>query len=188
MGNEPPIKPLIDIPRMADKASLMLRRSLDALVNRDIVAAAGVRADDDEVDALYDQIYRELLTFMLEDPRTITTGHVPAMGRARPRTHRRPGDQHRQARHLPRHRPACRDQEPRVDGLIVLSQLEYDELADAALSPLPSWERACPVLDTGARACQNPTYSPDTAWVPRANRSTRIMLTWYQSHENRSLP
>ena len=72
MGNEPPIKPLIDIPRMADKASLMLRRSLDALVNRDIVAAAGVRADDDEVDALYDHIYRELLTFMLEDPRTIT--------------------------------------------------------------------------------------------------------------------
>ena len=72
MGNEPPIKPLIDIPRMADKASQMLRRSLDSLVSRDIVAAQGVRADDDEVDALYDQIYRELLTFMLEDPRTIT--------------------------------------------------------------------------------------------------------------------
>ena len=72
MGNEPPIKPLIDIPRMADKASQMLRRSLDSLVSRDIVAAEGVRADDDEVDALYDQIYRELLTFMLEDPRTIT--------------------------------------------------------------------------------------------------------------------
>ena len=72
MGNEPPLKPLIDIPRMADKASQMLRRSLDSLVGRDIVAAQGVRADDDEVDALYDQIYRELLTFMLEDPRTIT--------------------------------------------------------------------------------------------------------------------
>ena len=72
MGNDPPIKPLIDIPRMADKASLMLRRSLESLVNRDIVAAQGIRADDDEVDALYDQIYRELLTFMLEDPRTIT--------------------------------------------------------------------------------------------------------------------
>ena len=57
---------------MADKASLMLRRSLESLVNRDIVAAQGIRADDDEVDALYDQIYRELLTFMLEDPRTIT--------------------------------------------------------------------------------------------------------------------
>ena len=72
MGNDPPIKPLIDIPCMADKASLMLRRSLESLVNRDIVAAQGIRADDDEVDALYDQIYRELLTFMLEDPRTIT--------------------------------------------------------------------------------------------------------------------
>ena len=72
MGNDPPIKPLIDIPRMADKASLMLRRSLESLVNRDIVAAQGIRAEDDEVDALYDQIYRELLTFMLEDPRTIT--------------------------------------------------------------------------------------------------------------------
>lgn len=72
MGNDPPIKPLVDIPRMADKASLMLRRSLESLVNRDIVAAQGIRADDDEVDALYDQIYRELLTFMLEDPRTIT--------------------------------------------------------------------------------------------------------------------
>ena len=72
MGNDPPIKPLVDIPRMADKASLMLRRSLESLVNRDIVAAQGIRADDDEVDALYDQIYRELLTFMLEDPRSIT--------------------------------------------------------------------------------------------------------------------
>ena len=72
MGNEPPIKPLIDIPRMAEKAAQMLRRSLDSLVSRDIVAAEGIRADDDEVDALYDQIYRELLTFMIEDPRTIT--------------------------------------------------------------------------------------------------------------------
>jgi phosphate transport system protein len=72
MGDDPPLKPLIDIPRMADKASMMLRRSLEALVNRDIVAAQGIGVDDDEVDALYDQIYRELLTFMLEDPRTIT--------------------------------------------------------------------------------------------------------------------
>lgn len=72
MGGDPPLKPLIDIPRMADKASMMLRRSLEALVNRDIVAAQGIGVDDDEVDALYDQIYRELLTFMLDDPRTIT--------------------------------------------------------------------------------------------------------------------
>jgi len=72
MGDDPPLKLLIDIPRMAYKASMMLRRSLEALVNRDIVAAQGIGVDDDEVDALYDQIYRELLTFMLEDPRTIT--------------------------------------------------------------------------------------------------------------------
>ncbi len=71
MGDEPPLKPLIDIPRMADKSASMLRRSLDALVNRDVVAAQVVLTDDDEVDALYDQVYRELLTYMIEDPHTI---------------------------------------------------------------------------------------------------------------------
>ncbi len=71
MGDEPPLKPLIDIPRMADLASGMLRRSLDALVNRDVVSAAQVCNDDDQVDAIYDQVYRELLTFMIEDPKSI---------------------------------------------------------------------------------------------------------------------
>lgn len=71
MGDEPPLKPLIDIPRMADKSASMLRRSLDALVNRDVVAAQIVVNDDDEVDALYEQVYRELLTYMIEDPHTI---------------------------------------------------------------------------------------------------------------------
>jgi len=71
MGDEPPLKPLIDIPRMAEKATTMLRRSLDALVHRDEVAARQVCNDDDEVDELYDQIYRELLTYMIEDPSTI---------------------------------------------------------------------------------------------------------------------
>ena len=71
MGDEPPLKPLIDIPRMADKTTDMLRRSLDALVKRDVAAALQVCDDDDEVDALYDQVYRELLTYMLEDAKTI---------------------------------------------------------------------------------------------------------------------
>ena len=71
MGDEPPLKPLIDIPRMAEKSVDMLRRSLDSLVNRDIVSAMSVCSDDDEVDAIYDQVYRELLTYMMEDPRTI---------------------------------------------------------------------------------------------------------------------
>lgn len=72
IGDEPPLKPLIDIPRMAEKTREMFRRSLDAFSNRDVQAAKEVCAEDDVVDGLYDQVYRELLTFMLEDPRTIT--------------------------------------------------------------------------------------------------------------------
>ena len=71
MGNEPPLKPLIDIPRMADKATDMLRRSLDAFVNRDVELANAVCNDDDEVDALYEQVYRELLTYMMASPAVI---------------------------------------------------------------------------------------------------------------------
>jgi phosphate transport system protein len=72
IGDEPPLKPLIDIPRMAEKTTDMLRRSLDAFINRDMEAARVVVAEDDEVDNLYDQVFRELLVFMAEDPKTIT--------------------------------------------------------------------------------------------------------------------
>jgi phosphate transport system protein len=72
IGNEPPLKPLIDIPRMADQMVDMLRRSLDAFVNRDAEAARKISTEDDAIDHLYDQVFRELLTFMAEDPRTIT--------------------------------------------------------------------------------------------------------------------
>ena len=71
MGDDPPLKPLIDIPRMADKATEMLRDSLSALTARDESKANKVLDDDDEVDALYDQVYRELLLFMIQDPRSI---------------------------------------------------------------------------------------------------------------------
>ena len=71
MGDQPTLKPLIDIPRMAEMSCSMLRRSLDALVNRDTVSAQKVCDDDDQVDALYDQVYRELLLFMIQDPKTI---------------------------------------------------------------------------------------------------------------------
>jgi phosphate transport system protein len=70
-GDQPVLKPLIDVPRMADKARDMLRRSLDAFIERDAAAARQIAAEDDEVDALYDQVYRELLTYMINDPRTI---------------------------------------------------------------------------------------------------------------------
>ncbi len=72
IGDEPPLKPLIDIPRMAEKARDMLCRSLDAFINCDSEEAIRISAEDDEVDNLYDQVFRELLTFMMEDPRTIT--------------------------------------------------------------------------------------------------------------------
>ena len=71
MGDEPTLKPLIDIPRMADKATNMLRDSIDAFMNRDMVKAQHVCKSDDDVDELYDQVYRELLLFMIQDPKTI---------------------------------------------------------------------------------------------------------------------
>jgi phosphate transport system protein len=66
-----PVKPLIDIRRMGEIAQLMLRDALDAFVRRDIALAEAVLAKDDELDGLKTQIFRELLTFMLQDPTTI---------------------------------------------------------------------------------------------------------------------
>ena len=71
IGNEPTLKPLIDIPLMAEKATAMVHRSLDAMVNRDTITAIQVCNDDDEVDALYDQVYRGVLLYMIQDPQTI---------------------------------------------------------------------------------------------------------------------
>ena len=72
IGDEPPLKPLIDIPRMGEKTVDMLHRSLDALIQHDADTARQIANEDDEVDDLYDQVFRELLTFMAEDPKTIT--------------------------------------------------------------------------------------------------------------------
>lgn len=72
IGDEPPLKPLVDIPRMAELTESMLRRSLDAFVNRDAEVAKKIGLEDDLIDNLYDQIFRELVAFMVEDPRTIT--------------------------------------------------------------------------------------------------------------------
>jgi phosphate transport system protein len=67
----PPVKKLIDIPRMAQIAQVMLRDALDAFVRRDTVLAQHVLNEDDELDALKTQVFRELLTYMLQDPATI---------------------------------------------------------------------------------------------------------------------
>jgi phosphate transport system protein len=67
----PPVKQLIDIPRMAEIAQKMLRESLDAFVRRDVVLAQGVLNQDDALDALKTQVFRELLTYMLQNAATI---------------------------------------------------------------------------------------------------------------------
>ncbi len=72
LNREPQLKPYIDLPRMADKAQRMVKESLDAFVARDTALARQVCAEDAEVDALKEQIFRELLTFMMEDPRTVS--------------------------------------------------------------------------------------------------------------------
>jgi len=71
IGDEPPLKPLVDIPRMEELARSMLRRSLDAFMERNAEAAIQIAGEDDAVDQLYEQVYRELLTFMMADPGTI---------------------------------------------------------------------------------------------------------------------
>lgn len=72
MADQPLLKPLIDIPRMADLCRQMLRRSLDAYLNRDAELAKQVSLQDDELDSLYNQVFRELVSFMIEDPSTVT--------------------------------------------------------------------------------------------------------------------
>jgi phosphate transport system protein len=70
-ANEPLLKPLVDLPRMAEIGRAMLNDSISAFINEDAGSAVAIATRDDEVDALYDQTYRELLTFMLADPGTI---------------------------------------------------------------------------------------------------------------------
>lgn len=72
LADEPLLKPLVDIPRMAELSRAMLREQLTAFVNRDAATARRLAEQDEEVDRLYDQVFRELLIFMMNDPRTIT--------------------------------------------------------------------------------------------------------------------
>lgn len=71
IGEAPFIKPLVDIPRMANKAQDMLHRALDAFIKRDVDLARAIPPEDDEVDSLYNQVYRELLTLIMSNPHNI---------------------------------------------------------------------------------------------------------------------
>ena len=70
IGDEPPLKPLIDIPRMAEITLEMINKSLQSFVTRDVELARKAVSLDSVVDSLYDQVFRELLTFMMVDPKT----------------------------------------------------------------------------------------------------------------------
>jgi phosphate transport system protein len=72
LADRPMLKPLIDIPRMAELGREMLIRALQGFISQDSQIAQQIGDEDDLVDALYDQVYRELLVYMMEDPRTIT--------------------------------------------------------------------------------------------------------------------
>ena len=71
MADEPLIKPLIDIPRMAEKACDMLHRALDAFVRRDVEMARAIPKEDDEVDDLYNRVYNDLLHMIISNPKTL---------------------------------------------------------------------------------------------------------------------
>jgi len=82
IADQPLIKPLVDIPRMAVLSQKMVKQALDAYVRQDVELAAAVGQDDDEVDKLFGQIFRELLTIMMENPKTITQAtHLLFVGR-----------------------------------------------------------------------------------------------------------
>lgn len=71
LNDEPQLKPYIDLPRMADLVSEMIKNSLDALIKEDLTMAESVRSQENVVDKLNEQIFRELLTFMMQDTKTI---------------------------------------------------------------------------------------------------------------------
>ena len=110
----PPVKKLIDIPRMATIAQTMLRDALDAFVRRDTELAQHVLNEDDGLDALKTQIFRELLTYMLQDPATIEPALDLILVSTAPRADRRPRHQHRRGRHL--HGAGQRRPPPSAEG------------------------------------------------------------------------
>lgn len=72
IGDEPPLKPLVDLPLMAKKAADMLHRSLDAFINHNTEMATKICIEDDEVDGLYNRVFGDLIKYMIDDPKTIT--------------------------------------------------------------------------------------------------------------------
>ena len=116
IGEDPLIKPLIDIPRMAEKAQEMVRHSLDALVRRDVAPGTGSVRGDKGVDALYRELFRRATGLYHRRRRRLPgrASPLPALCRPLPGAGRRPRDQHRRARHL--HGRRRSEQPPQAAG------------------------------------------------------------------------
>lgn len=71
IGEAPLLKPLVDLPRMAEQAQSMLHRAIDAFIRRDVALAQAIPQEDEYVDALYNQVYRELVAYVIDDPHHI---------------------------------------------------------------------------------------------------------------------
>ena len=148
----PPVKELIDIPRMAEIAQSMLRDSLDAYVRRDIALAQSVLNQDDELDALKTQVFRDLLTYMLQDPQHDRAGARSDSDLPPPGAHRRPRDEHRRGRDLHgvrQGRPASRR---RSRGELE-PQLQPFELSPVPAAAAPSKPGSLRSQRTASSAC-----------------------------------
>ena len=141
LADEPPLKPYIDIPRMAEIAIDMLMGSLEAFKHRDPDRARAICDQDDEVDALYEQVYRELLTFMINDPQDDRARDSPDLGRAQPGAHRRPRDEHLRARRLPGRRQDRRAKRLEVLSLSLEERRHLDRRQARAQLPQPPEQR-----------------------------------------------
>ena len=102
----PPVPSAQTVARLGRLSQEMVKDVLDAYIAREFEKAEAVRQRDKEVDALYTSIFRELLTYMMEDPRSITRLHAPFVRRQELRTGRRPCHQHRRGGRIPRRRAA----------------------------------------------------------------------------------
>jgi phosphate transport system protein len=94
IGDEPPLNPYVDLPRMTERCVDMLNRSLAAMINRDAETAKKIIAEDDFVDNLYDQVFRELFNLHDRGPAHHPPGHPPHLGGPQPGALRRPHHQY----------------------------------------------------------------------------------------------
>ena len=159
---EPIIRPLIDIPHIAGLAQGMVRKALDAFVNRDAEMARSVLASDDAVDNMRTASYHELMSFMEKNPGADSASALSALGRSQSGTHRRPRDQHRRRRLVPgegnRRAPSQRRTRGRAPNPDLSSKLSFFFKSSRSRAAGFAWPRLAFIT------C--PTRNPITVVLP----------------------